>query len=88
MMTFRPEDINFHREEYQAHLAERRPKDYPLLSSKEVVGRMNLRHRRPNPYTRDGKALVSFAMAQTDIKSDIRKTVDLIGRFEKAFSEF
>ena len=86
MMKFKPEDINFHREEYQAHLAEIRPKDYLLLSNKEVSGKMNLRHRRPNPYIRDGKALVSFALAQTDIKNDIQKAVELIGGFEKAFN--
>ena len=86
MMKFKPEDINFHREEYQAHLAEIRQKDYLLLSNKEVSGKMNLRHRRPNPYIRDGKALVSFALAQTDIKNDIQKAVELIGGFEKAFN--
>ena len=86
MMKFKPEDVNFYREEYQAHLAEMRPKDYPLLSNKKVSGKMNLRHRRPNAYIKDGKALVSFALAQSDIKNDIRKAVELIGGFEKALN--
>ena len=86
MMKFKPEEMNFHREEYQAHLAEIRPKDYPLLSSKTVSGRMNLRHRRNNPYTKNGKALVSFVMAETDIKNDIQKAVDKLGGFDKAFN--
>ena len=85
-MKFKPEDVNFHREAYQDHLAAMRPKDYPLLSSKEVSGKMNLRHRRPNPYVKDGKALVSFTLAQNTIKTDIQKAVDLIGGFAKAFS--
>lgn len=84
MMTFKPEELNFHREEYHAHLAEIRPKDYPLLSSKQVSGRMNLRHRRANPYVKDGKALVSFVMAETDTKNDIQKAVEQLGGFEKA----
>jgi hypothetical protein len=29
-MKFKPEEVNLHREEYQALLAEMRPKDYPL----------------------------------------------------------
>ncbi len=29
-MEFKPEDLNFHREEYHAILAAMRPKDYPL----------------------------------------------------------
>jgi uncharacterized protein (DUF362 family) len=85
-MKFKPEDVNFYREEYQAQLAEMRPKDYPLLSNKDVSGKMNLRHRRPNAYIKDGKALVSFALAQNDIKNDIQKAVELIGGFEKAFN--
>ncbi len=28
-MKFKPEEVIFHREEYQAHLAEIRSKDYP-----------------------------------------------------------
>jgi uncharacterized protein (DUF362 family) len=83
-MLFKPEEVNFHREEYQALLAERRPKDYPLLFKKEVQGKVNLRHRRSNPYLRDGKALVSFANASNDIKADIKKVVDRIGGFEKS----
>jgi hypothetical protein len=86
MMNFKPEEVSFHIEEYQAHLAELRPKDYPILSSKEVSGRMNLCHRRTNPYTKDGKARVSFVMAETDIKSDIHKAVDKLGGFDKAFN--
>ena len=78
-MKFKPEELNFHREEYQGILAEMRPKDYPPLLKKEVVGRVNLRHRRPNPYLREGKALVSFVVTRKDLKSDIRKAVDLLG---------
>ena len=85
-MRFKPDELNFHREEYQAHLAEIRPKDYPLLSGKEVAGKMNLRHRRTNPYVENGKALVSFVMAETDVKNDIQKSVDKLGGFEKAFN--
>jgi uncharacterized protein (DUF362 family) len=86
MMTFKPEEVNFHLEEYQAHLAELRPKDYPILSSKDVSGRMNLCHRRTNPYSKDGKAHVSFVMAETDIKSDIHRAVDTLGGFDKALN--
>jgi len=84
MLTFKPHELNFYREPYQAHLAEIRPKDYPLLSSKQVVGKMNLCHRRPNPYVKDGKALVSFVLAGSDIRADIEKAVDRIGGFDKA----
>ncbi len=83
-MRYPPEMMVFHREEYQAELARRRPCDYPLLSQKEVVGRVKLRHRRRNPYTQQGKALVSFVMASKDLKNDLRKAVDLIGGFGKA----
>ena len=83
-MKFKPEDINFHREEYQKVTAAMRSKDYPPLLRKEVAGKVNLRHRRPNPYTRDGKALVSFVMAGKDVKSDIRKSIDLLGGLGKA----
>jgi len=83
-MKFKPEEVNFHREEYQALLAEMRPKDYPLLTKKEVVGKVELRHRRPNPYTRDGKALVSFVVTGENVKSDMRKAVDLLGGFGKS----
>jgi len=83
-MQFKPEEVIFHREEYQAITAEMRPKDYPLLTKKEVVGQVNLRHRRPNPYTKEGKALVSFVVTGKDIKSDICKAVDLIGGFAKS----
>ena len=82
-MKFKPEDINFHRGEYQKVTAAMRSKDYPPLMRKEVKGRVNLRHRRPNPYTRDGKALVSFVMAGQDLKNDIRKAVDLLGGLGK-----
>jgi len=82
-MKFKPEEVNFHREEYQAFLAEMRPKDYPALTKKEVVGKVELRHRRPNPYTSDGKALVSFVVTGQDVKSDIRKAVDLLGGLGK-----
>ena len=82
-MKFKPEDVNFHREEYQGYLAELRPKDYPLMLKREVQGRMNLRHRLPNPYLRDRKALVSFVLAGSDIKANILKAVDLLGGFAK-----
>ncbi len=83
-MKFRPEEMNFHREEYQAHLAEMRPKDYPPMFKKEVQGRINLRHRLPNAYLKDGKALVSFVLAGKDIKTDILRAVDLIGGLGKS----
>jgi uncharacterized protein (DUF362 family) len=83
-MEFRSEEVNFHREEYMDYLAEMRSKDYPLLTGKEVVGKVNFRHRNPNPYTRDGKALVSFVMAGEDIKNDIQNAVRLIGGFDKS----
>jgi uncharacterized protein (DUF362 family) len=83
-MKFRPEEVNFHREEYQAYLTGLRPKDYPLMLKKEVQGRANLRHRLPNPYTRDGKALVSFVPVGREIKADILKAVDLLGGFAKS----
>jgi len=83
-MKFKPQEVNFHREEYQAMLAEMRPKDYTPLMKKEVLGRVDLRHRRPNPYTRDGRALVSFVMAGEDVKSDIRKALDLLGGLDKS----
>ena len=83
-IDFRPEDVVFHREAYQAHLADMRPKDYPLLTKKEVVGKTSLRHRRPNPYTLNGQALVSFVMADPDVKGSILKAVELIGGFDKA----
>lgn len=80
-MNFKPEEVNFHREEYQGVTAAMRPKDYPPILKKEVQGRMNLRHRRPNPYTKEGKALVSFTVTGKDIKSDILKAVNLLGGF-------
>jgi uncharacterized protein (DUF362 family) len=83
-MKFKPEELNLHREEYQAILAEMRPKDYPPLMKKAVRGRVNFRHRLPNPYTREGKALVSFVVAGKDLNSDIRKAVDLLGGFGKS----
>ncbi len=83
-MKFKPEEVNFHREEYAAMLAAMRPKDYPPLVKKEVVGKVNLRHRRSNPYVREGRALVSFVMAGQDLKGDIRKTIDLLGGLEKS----
>lgn len=83
-MKFKPEEMNFHREEYQAHLAEMRPKDYTPMFKKEVQGRINLRHRLPNPYVKDGKALVSFVLAGKDIKADILKALDLIGGLNKS----
>lgn len=78
-MEFKPEDLNFHREAYHGILAAMRPKDYPLLMKKEVIGRINLRHRRPNPYTRNGRALVSFVVAGKNLKEDVRRAIDLLG---------
>ncbi|MCJ7683880.1 MAG: DUF362 domain-containing protein [Desulfobacteraceae bacterium] len=83
-MKFKSEEVNFHREEYINHLAEMRSKDYPPLTEKEVVGKVDFRHRNPNPYTSDGKALVSLVMAEKDIKSDIQNAVRLIGGFGKS----
>lgn len=83
-MKFKPEEVNFHREEYQALLAEMRPKDYPPLMKKEVLGRVDLRHRRPNPYMREEKALVSFVATGEDVKGDIQRAVDLLGGFGKS----
>jgi len=80
-MKFKPEEVNFHREEYQALLAEMRPKDYVPLMKKDVLGRVNFRHRLPNPYMKDGRALVSFVLASREVKSDIRKAVELLGGF-------
>ncbi len=83
-MKFKDEEVAFHREEYQAQLAEKRSKDYPPLLKKEVVGKVNLRHRRSNPYTRDGKALVSFVSSENSVKVAIQKAVDLLGGFGKS----
>ncbi len=83
-MKFKPEEVIFHREEYQAVMAEMRPKDYPPLMKKEVVGTVALRHRRPNPYHKEGKALVSFVVTSNDVKSDIRKAVALLGGLDKS----
>jgi uncharacterized protein (DUF362 family) len=83
-MKIKPEEVNFHREEYQALLAELRPKDYAPLMKKDVLGRVNFRHRLPNPYMRDGKAFVSFVLASREVKNDIRKAVDLLGGFGKS----
>jgi uncharacterized protein (DUF362 family) len=84
-MKFEPEEVNFHREEYQAHLAGLRPKDYPPLVKKDVSGRVNFRHRLPNPYQKDGKALVSFVLASGEVQNDIRRAVDLLGGLGKSF---
>ncbi len=83
-MRFKPEEINFHREEYQALLAEMCPKDYPPMMKKEVLGKVDLRHRRPNPYTKGGKALVSFVVTGNDVKGDIQRAVDLLGGVGKS----
>jgi uncharacterized protein (DUF362 family) len=85
-MDFKPEEVVFHREEYMAHLAEMRPKDYPPLFKKEVVGKINFRHRNHNPYTKNGKALVSFVINNNDLKSDVLRAVDLIGGFSRSLN--
>ena len=82
-MSFKPEMMVFHREEYQAEIAKIRTKDYAPLTKKEVTGRVNLRLRRENAYTRDGKALVSFVVAGKDVKQEVLNAVDLLGGFEK-----
>jgi uncharacterized protein (DUF362 family) len=83
-INFKPEDVVFHREAYQAYMGEIRPKDYPPLMKKEVVGSVGFRHRLPNPYQADGKALVSFVMCDKDVKEAILKAVDMLGGFGKA----
>lgn len=85
-MDFKPEEVNFHREEYMAYLGSIRPTDYAPLNEKKVVGKVRLRHARPNPYLQGGKALVSMVMAGEDIRADVRKTVDLLGGLDKALS--
>jgi len=85
-MEFKPEEMIFHREEYLARLAEMRFDDYPPLQKKEVVGVRDFHHRLSNPYTRDGKALVSFVVADEDIGGHVRKAVDLLGGLDKALS--
>ncbi|UCH22854.1 MAG: DUF362 domain-containing protein [Deltaproteobacteria bacterium] len=83
-MSFKPEEVIFHREEYLDQLIERRPKDYPPLLKKEVVAKTDYRHRNPNPYRLNDKALVSFVVTGRDVKSDVQKAVSLIGGFEKS----
>ena len=83
-MSFKPEEVIFHREEYLDRLIEMRPKDYPPLLKKEVVGNADYRHRNPNPYTLDNRALVSFVVSDQDVQSDVQKAVNLIGGFEKS----
>lgn len=39
-----------------------------------------------SPYTRDGKYLVGKALVETDLKTSVRKAVDLIGGFERVIS--
>lgn len=85
-MKFKPEEVAFHREEYAGILGEMRPKDYPPLMEKTVAGRVNLYHRRPNPYTKGGKAIVSFAFVEKDLKGSIRKAVDNLGGFDKSLT--
>lgn len=83
-MKFKDEEVAFHREAYQAQLGEKRSKNYPPLLKKEVVGKVNLRHRRSNPYTKNGKALVSFVSGENGVKAAIQKAVDLLGGFGKS----
>ncbi|MFC1887078.1 hypothetical protein ACFLZM_08495 [Thermodesulfobacteriota bacterium] len=75
-MSFKPEEMVFHREEYQAKMATLRPKDYAPLTKKEVTGRVDLRLRRENPYTKDGKALVSFVVTGDDLKQELLNAVN------------
>jgi len=83
-MAFQPEEVVFHREEYTAHLAQMRQDDFPPLCKREVVGEGKFSHRRPNPYTKEGKALVSLVMAEGDLENHIQKAVDLLGGLDKA----
>ena len=83
-MSFKPEEVIFHREEYLDQLIEMRPKDYAPLLQKKVVAKADFRHRNPNPYISDNRALVSFVVTQEDIKSDVQSAVRLIGGFEKS----
>jgi uncharacterized protein (DUF362 family) len=83
-MEIKPEMMVFHREAYQAENAKKRPNDYPPMMGKKVIGKTELRHRRPNPYTREGKALVSFVATGQDLKADVRKAVDMIGGLGKS----
>lgn len=83
-MNFKPEEVIFHREEYLDQLIEMRPKDYAPLLQKKVVAKADFRHRNPNPYILENRALVSFVVTQEDIKSDVQSAVSLIGGFEKS----
>ena len=83
-MNFKPEEVIFHREEYLDQLIEMRPKDYAPLLQKKVVAKADFRHRNPNPYVLNNRALVSFVVTQEDIKSDVQSAVSLIGGFEKS----
>ena len=51
---------------------------------KEVVGKVGFRHRLPNPYQMDGKALVSFVVCDKDVKGAVLKAVDRLGGFGQA----
>jgi hypothetical protein len=63
-----------------------RSEDYPPLLKKEVVGEEDFHHRPPNPYTGDGKALVSLVVADEDIGGHVQKAVELLGGLDKALS--
>ncbi|MGQ9858916.1 MAG: DUF362 domain-containing protein [Thermodesulfobacteriota bacterium] len=80
---FREEEVVFHRERYLEHLASMRPKGYPPLLRKDVAARGPWSHRLPNPYMRDGRALVSFVVASTDLKADIAKALELLGGLQE-----
>ena len=83
-MSFKPEEVIFHREAYLDQLIEMRPKDYAPLLKKEVIATADYCHRNPNPYTMNDRALVSFVVTETDVRSDVQKAVNLIGGFEKS----
>jgi uncharacterized protein (DUF362 family) len=78
-ISFRKQDVVFHREEYLEHLASMRPKDYPPLRGKKVAARGPWTHRLPNPYLRDGRALVSFVTCSADLKADVLRALELLG---------
>jgi uncharacterized protein (DUF362 family) len=52
------------------------------MSSNEGIGRIT-----SNPFTKDGKILLSKVATMGDLKSDILKAVNLIGGFDKVINE-
>lgn len=56
--------------------------DVPMSFSEHGIGKAI-----SNPYTRDGKALLSKITATDDLKTSILRSVNLIGGFEKAITK-